>query len=110
MRRLVLENGAPVETIVIDTGRVMKDHGWRRIVIVTDAWHMRRALYVFRRLGLDASGDSVPRPSDISRLAWARAYAGDRAALIRSAWLFWIGKDNHIVKSILEGPEPQKEG
>jgi uncharacterized SAM-binding protein YcdF (DUF218 family) len=81
----------------------MRDHGWRRIVIVTDAWHMRRALYVFRRLGMDASGDPAPRPSDVSRLAWARAYAGDHAALARSAWLFWIGKDKHIVESVLEG-------
>ena len=88
----------------------MKDHGWRRIVIVTDAWHMRRALYVFRRvfrrLGMDASGDPAPRPSDVSRLAWARAYAGDHAALVRSAWLFWIGKDKHIAESVLEGRKP----
>ena len=113
MRRLVLEHGASVKTIVTEdrsrntfenavyTGRVMRDQGWRQIVIVTDAWHMRRALYVFRRLGLDASGDPVPRPSDVSRLAWARAYADDRAALMRSAWLFWIGRDKHIVKSVL---------
>jgi uncharacterized SAM-binding protein YcdF (DUF218 family) len=79
----------------------MRDHGWRRIVIVTDAWHMRRALYVFRRLGMDASGDPAPRPSDVSRLAWARAHAGDHAALVRSAWLFWIGKDKHLVESVL---------
>ena len=109
MRRLVLEHGSPVKTIVTEdrsrntfenavySGRVVKDHGWRRIVIVTDAWHMRRALYVFRRLGMDASGDSAPRPPDISRLAWARAHAGDHAALIRSAWLFWIGSGRGIV-------------
>jgi uncharacterized SAM-binding protein YcdF (DUF218 family) len=117
MRRLVLEHGVLVKTIMIEdrsrntfenavyTGRVMKDHGWRRIVIVTDAWHMRRALYVFRsvfrRLGMDASGDPAPRPSDVPRLAWARAYVGDHAALVRSAWLFWIGKDKHIVESVL---------
>jgi uncharacterized SAM-binding protein YcdF (DUF218 family) len=114
MRRLVLEHGSPVKTIVTEdrsrntfenavyTGRVMRDHDWRRIVIVTDAWHMRRAIYVFRRLGMDAIGDPAPRPSDVSRLAWARAHAGDHAALVRSAWLFWIGKDKHIVESVLE--------
>jgi uncharacterized SAM-binding protein YcdF (DUF218 family) len=115
MRRLVLDHSASVKTIITEdrsrntfenavyTGRVMRDHGWRRIVIVTDAWHMRRALYVFRRLGMDASGDPVPRPPGVSRLAWVRAHAGDRAALVRSAWLFWIGKDKHIVESVLGG-------
>jgi uncharacterized SAM-binding protein YcdF (DUF218 family) len=115
MRRLVLEHGGPVKTIVTEdrsrntfenavyTGRVMKDHGWRRVVIVTDAWHMRRALYVFRRLGMEASGDPAPRPPDVSRLAWARAHAADRAALVRSAWLFWIGRDKHIIESVLGG-------
>ena len=113
MRQLVLDFGIADERIVTEersrntfengvyTGRIVRDRGWRRLTIVTDAWHMRRALYVFRRLGMDAGGDPVRRPPDVSRLAWARAYADDRAALVRSAWLFWIGRDKEIVESIM---------
>ena len=109
MRELVLASGIADERIVIEehsrntfengvyTHRIMRDRGWRRLMIVTDGWHMRRALYVFRRLGMDAGGDPVPRPPDVSRLAWARAHAGDGAALVRSAWLFWIGSGREIV-------------
>ena len=112
MRQLVLEHGIADARIVTEecsrntfengvyTGRIMRDRGWRRLLIVTDAWHMRRALYVFRRLGIDAGGDPVRRPPDISRLTWARAHAGDRAALVRSAWLFWIGRDREIVETV----------
>ena len=115
MRQLVLAHGIADERIVTEersrntfengvyTGRIMRDRGWRRLMIVTDAWHMRRALYVFRRLGMDAGGDPVPRPSDVSRLAWARAHVDDRAALVRSAWLFWIGRDREMVQSVREG-------
>jgi uncharacterized SAM-binding protein YcdF (DUF218 family) len=113
MRGLALEQGVAADRIFLEdrsrntfenavyTGRLMMDNGWRRIVIVTDAWHMRRALYVFRHIGLNASGDPVRRPANVSRLAWARAYADDRLALARSAWLFWIGRDREMIKSVL---------
>lgn len=115
MHRLALEHGIPGDQIVIEdrsrntfengvyTGRIIKDRGWRRIVLVTDDWHMRRALYVFRRLGLEAGGDPVRRPPDISRRAWARAHLDDSAALVRSAWLFWIGRDKDIVEQVMRG-------
>ena len=44
------------------TGLIMRRRGWRRVVVVTDAFHMPRALYVYRRLGLTVSGDPGPRP------------------------------------------------
>lgn len=115
MRQLALDHGIADERIVMEersrntfengvyTGRIIKDRGWRRVVLVTDAWHMRRALYVFRRLGLEAGGDPVPRPPDISRLAWARAHLNDGAALVRSAWLFWIGRDSNLVEQVMGG-------
>jgi uncharacterized SAM-binding protein YcdF (DUF218 family) len=115
MRQLTRDYGIADERIVTEersrntfengvyTHRILRDRGWRRLMIVTDAWHMRRALYVFRRLGMDAGGDPVRRPPEISRLAWARAYAADRAALVRSAWLFRIGKDRDIVEQVMRG-------
>lgn len=115
MRRLALDHGIADERIVTEersrntfengvyTGRIIRDRGWRRIVLITDAWHMRRALYVFHRLGLDAGGDPVPRPADVSRLVWARAHFDDSLALVRSACLFWIGRDRGLVEQVLRG-------
>jgi len=42
----------------IDTLRLAKDRGWRRIIIVTDHFHTRRALYAFEKV-FDKSGIEV---------------------------------------------------
>lgn len=42
------------------TGRVCRNHGIDEIVLVTSAWHMRRALGTFQSAGLDV----VPAPVD----------------------------------------------
>lgn len=117
MRRLALDHGVPEERIVIEdrsrntfenavyTGRIILDRGWSGIVVVTDAWHMRRALFVCRRLGLAASGDAVPRPADVPRRRWLRAHCDDTFALAHSAWLFAIGADKPLVAQVLQ-PRP----
>jgi uncharacterized SAM-binding protein YcdF (DUF218 family) len=39
------------EAIVV--ARLAKERGWRRVILVTNAWHMRRAAGCFRKAGLD---------------------------------------------------------
>jgi uncharacterized SAM-binding protein YcdF (DUF218 family) len=36
-----------------DVARVLKEHGWHRVLLVTNAWHMRRAAAVFKKAGVD---------------------------------------------------------
>ncbi len=63
MAALARERGVPDECIVIeDRSRrtlenaqrgiaLMDERGWRHALIVTDPWHLPRALMTFRRLG-----------------------------------------------------------
>jgi uncharacterized SAM-binding protein YcdF (DUF218 family) len=37
----------------MDVARLLKDHGWRRVLLVTNAWHMRRAAAVFKKAGVE---------------------------------------------------------
>ena len=47
---------------------MMATQGWRRVLLVTDATHMPRALYTFRALGLDVVPDPVAMPRTVTTL------------------------------------------
>lgn len=54
---------------------IMKERGWHRLLVVTDACHMMRSLYTFHRLGLKVHPAPVwpktaPRPEWY--IAWLR--------------------------------------
>ncbi|MBK8907942.1 MAG: YdcF family protein [Rhodospirillales bacterium] len=112
MRDLALGRGVAATAIVIEdrsrntfenavyTGRIMRDRGWRRLMIVTDAFHMRRALYVFRRLGLAVEGAPVPRPPGMSARAWYGAHGRELAQWLYSAWLFRLNRHRPIVAAV----------
>lgn len=48
---------------------IIQRQGWRRLLLVTDGYHMPRALYTFRRLGMRAKGHAAPRPDWSLKLA-----------------------------------------
>lgn len=112
MRDLALGHGVPRERIVLEdrsrntfenavyTGRIMMDRGWRTVIVVTDSWHMRRALFVFRRLGLPCQGDPARRPPDVPRLTWARSHVEEAVAFAHSAYLFRSGAHKPIVAAV----------
>jgi len=112
MCALAIELGVPPERIVVEdrarntfenavySGRIFHDCGWRRLVVVTDAFHMPRALFVFRRLGLPVAGDPVPGRYGLSRLVWCREYLQETGSLIHSAYLFMIGRHKPIVDAV----------
>ena len=63
---------------------LVRARGWRRLVVVTDAFHVPRARYVFRRLGLPADWAAV-RPARPS-VHWWLAHAREVAALPWTVW------------------------
>jgi uncharacterized SAM-binding protein YcdF (DUF218 family) len=54
--------------------QAMAPHGVKRVLLVTSATHMRRALAVFRRAGIDA----VPSPTDYEEMECPKPPAGRR--------------------------------
>lgn len=65
---------------------VIRRYGWERVVVVTDAYHLPRALYTFRRLGLKAAGAAVPcGPSALRQWpAWLREIAAFPRHVLRT--------------------------
>lgn len=112
MRDLAIQRGVAKERIVVEdmarntfenavyAGRIIRDRRWRHVVIVTDGFHLPRALYVFRRLGLEVAGEGVPRPSKITRFYWARVHVEERVRKIRSAGLFAIGAHKPLLAKV----------
>jgi len=70
--RAVIARGIPAEKVLVtrevsntaDEARavadLMRERGWRKIILVTSAWHLRRAARQFRK----ASVDFIPFPVD----------------------------------------------
>lgn len=75
MARLLREAGVPAAALLLETQarttfesalfcrRLLAAHGLERVLIVTDAWHLRRSLMVFRGLGVAADGSAVAEPA-----------------------------------------------
>jgi uncharacterized SAM-binding protein YcdF (DUF218 family) len=112
MRDLAIARGVPAERIVVEdkarntfenavySGRIARDRGWQRLAVVTDGFHMRRALYVFHRLGLPAEGDPVPGRGGLSLPGWSWAHVQETGLLVQSAYLFAIGRHKPIVEAV----------
>lgn len=73
MRDVALAAGLPEAAVVVETQSrstlenalfcrpILEEAGWRRILVVTDGYHLRRALYTFGRLGMPAEGSAAPK-------------------------------------------------
>ncbi len=95
-REAILEEGASGDTHenAVETKRILDARGLKRVLLVTSALHMPRAVAVFRRAGVDA----IPCPTDFLAIEPARRtaldYLPDGEALLHStaATHEWIGR------------------
>jgi len=98
MRRWLLKRGVPPRLVISDfAGRRTYDSlkraqavfGVKRVIIVTSDFHLARALYLARHLGLEAYG--VPSSTEVMSLRqrlglWSREYVARHLA----AWDVWF--------------------
>lgn len=77
MERVILELGVPQEALVMDHAgfstyesiyRAKHEFGMQRVVIVTQAYHLYRALYLADALGLDAWGVAAAPRNDAGQI------------------------------------------
>lgn len=112
MRTLALAKGVPNERIVVEdrarntfenalyTGLIIRRRGWRRVIVVTDGFHLPRSLFVFRRLGLRVEGAPVRARAADSFQTRMRLYAREALAFARCAALFAIGRHKAVVAAV----------
>jgi uncharacterized SAM-binding protein YcdF (DUF218 family) len=96
MRQLALDAGVTTSCILVEDratstlqsalrcSRILRQHGWSTALIVTDRYHLRRALLVFRSLGIQVCG-SAPPSRRYSRKRWKRWFYRVRE-LFALAW------------------------
>jgi len=82
--------GVPADAIVSHPGSLitatdaskareaLEERGMQRVLLVTSATHMRRALAVFRKAGIDA----VPAPTDHEEMECPKPPAGRRVVFV----------------------------
>jgi len=82
------------------SGRIIRERGWRRVVLVTDRFHVPRARYVFARLGLPVTIAAVPPEPGTSPLSRLRSRFDEGLRLARSVLLFAIGAHKPLLSRV----------
>ncbi len=113
MAAMARDAGVGAENIVIEarslntlenaafTVAEMEKRGWRRAIVVTDNFHLPRALFTFRRFGIEATGSAAPGIlADMTMRRIVAAWAREAVALPVYAARFQSGRAKRVV-----GPE-----
>ncbi len=111
MCALALKHGVPEERIIIEdkatrtfenalyTVRIMEDRGWARALVVSDPFHLPRALFLFRRSGIAAAGAAVSERCGEPLWRWYGAYVREAGAFALSALLSLGRRDKRIAQT-----------
>lgn len=90
MARWLVDHGVPVGKVVADHAgfdtydscvRAYKIFGVRRALVVTQEFHVRRAVFLCREAGIDAAGVGSPAPDDDTRYQVREVPAAIKATL-----------------------------
>jgi len=58
----ILEKNQHTRNEAVNTAALAKEHGWKKIILVTSAWHMRRSEALYKEVGLEV----IPAGSDFA--------------------------------------------
>lgn len=100
MRDHLIDAGAPADRLVLDPGgldtydscvRARDVFGVQRVVVVTQTYHLHRAVATARLVGLDAVGvgDRTVRlreDGEALNEPWARGWVRDQVACVKTLW------------------------
>ncbi len=111
MRALALEHGVPAERIIVEdkatrtlenavhTACIMADRGWVRALVVSDPFHLPRALFLFRRFGVTASGATVRERCGEPRWRWYGSYVREAGAFAATVLRLLGRRDKRIAQT-----------
>jgi uncharacterized SAM-binding protein YcdF (DUF218 family) len=115
MRLLALGMGVPAESVVMEetshntleqaacVASLARERGWRLLVLVTDRFHLPRALYLFRKMGIEVEGDPTAGRGKSSLCRWWAACFREAGAWARVAWRVVTGEQRRLA-GIAAGP------
>lgn len=96
----IIEVGPVVNTHdeSIAVAKLCRDHGWKKIILVTHAWHMKRAAALFAKQGvevirspcLESQYDSQLVESPQDRLKVFRSWLHEQVGMWVYSWRGWI--------------------
>lgn len=101
MRRWLIGQGLPERKVVADYAgldthdscqRAYRIFGVQRAIVVTQSYHIARAVALCRHAGIDASGVADDTARD-HRGAWRRATVREQGACVKAAWDALSGRD-----------------
>jgi uncharacterized SAM-binding protein YcdF (DUF218 family)/glycosyltransferase involved in cell wall biosynthesis len=109
MRSLAMANGVPAEAIILETQarntyenvvrswEILDTYGWKRALVVSSPYHMRRAMLTWRRVAPTTEAIPVPVPASQfylhergPSLAQMRGILQEYAAIVLYWWRGWI--------------------
>lgn len=113
MRQVAIEAGVPAAQILVEQQatstlesaiyctRIIRQHGWSTALIVTDRYHLPRALLAFQSFGLQVSG-SAAGGRYVSRRWWKAWYAWGREVVAYGWYLLLIltGKAHRLDRKL----------
>jgi uncharacterized SAM-binding protein YcdF (DUF218 family)/glycosyltransferase involved in cell wall biosynthesis len=109
MKSLAVDNGVPADAILLETQarntyenvarshELLAAHGWRRVLLVSSPYHMRRAMLTWRQVAPDT--EVIPTPVPASQfylhergpsLSQMRGILQEYAAIVLYWWRGWI--------------------
>lgn len=100
MRRFLAARGVPDTAMIddplglrtIDTMRRCRDtFGLRRVVVVTNPFHVHRSVFLARGVGLEAHGVEAPYGFEYSAGTMLRNQGREVAARVMACWEAWLG-------------------
>ncbi len=109
MKAVAVANGVPPEAIVLEeqaantyqnvefTRRILNEHGWKRVLLVSSPYHMRRALLTWKKVAPEITVIATPALESQfythergASLEQIRGILHEYAALINYWWRGWI--------------------
>ncbi len=109
MRRLALEMGVPPQAVVVEessrntlqqaanVAAMAREQGWQSLILVSDRFHLPRACFLFRRMGVRVVGDPTPGRGQATLGQWWGGYLREAGAWVRVGWRIVTGRQRREV-------------
>ncbi len=93
-RRRIIEEGLSHNTLeqAVAVSALARQHAWAATRVVSDRFHVPRAVWLFRRVGVSVDGDPVRGRGEATRRRWVLAWLREGLAWAKAGWQLVSGR------------------